>query len=279
MMDPLILADPGLKVSEPKPSGLIIGLGNPGDAYSAHRHNIGIQVVEALARTHGLTFSRQKSMRARVASGRIGGQPVLLAKPLTFMNLSGRAAGRLCRAHEVPLGRLRLRPEGGSGGHKGMRSIIEALGTQAFPRLRVGIDRPPGGTDPADYVLQPFTEEEKSQLTEIVERAVQAIECWLAEGMILSGLLPLIEEVPAYQQLIDNLQQLMDSLEQAPSEGMSPSSQVQGLDVISPARPYLLAALYRQLGRPIVLLTARAERVTSNRMLCPTSECPGHGRP
>ncbi len=198
MMDPLILADPGLKASDPKPLGLIIGLGNPGNEYCAHRHNIGIQIVEALARTHGLTFSRQKTMRARVASGQIGDQPVLLAKPLTFMNLSGRAAGRLCRAHEVPpermlvvlddldlpLGRLRLRPEGGSGGHKGMRSIIQALGTQAFPRLRVGIDRPEGGTDPADYVLQPFTEEEKLQLTEIVDRAVQAIECWVAEGMV-----------------------------------------------------------------------------------------------
>jgi PTH1 family peptidyl-tRNA hydrolase len=114
------------------------------------------------------------------------------------MNLSGKTVGRLSRAHEIPskrilviyddldlpLGRLRLRPEGGSGGHRGMRSIIEALGTQAFPRLRVGIDRPPGRMDPADYVLQPFGEEEAALAGESVERAVAAVECWLSEGIV-----------------------------------------------------------------------------------------------
>ncbi len=177
---------------------LVVGLGNPGAEYARDRHNIGFQVVQALARAHGLTFTRHKGSKAQVAEGRVGHRPVLLAKPQTFMNLSGQAVGRLSRAHEIPpdqilvvyddldlpLGRLRLRPEGGSGGHKGMHSILEVLGTPLFPRLRVGIDRPPGRMDPADYVLQPFSDEEKPILTEAVERAVAAIECWLAEGIV-----------------------------------------------------------------------------------------------
>jgi PTH1 family peptidyl-tRNA hydrolase len=177
---------------------LIVGLGNPGPEYAAHRHNVGFQIVEALARTHGLAFSRQKYMKARVARGQIGDGSVLLVKPQTFMNLSGRAVARLHRAHEIPperilvvyddldlpLGRLRLRSEGGSGGHKGIHSIIEALGTQAFPRLRVGIDRPPGNVDPAEYVLQPFDEDQKPLHVEMISRAMAAIECWLADGVV-----------------------------------------------------------------------------------------------
>ena len=177
---------------------LIVGLGNPGSEYAGHRHNIGFQVVEALARSHGLAFSRQKRMKAYVAAGLIDGRSVVLAKPQTYMNLSGQAVGRLRRAHEIPLnqmlivyddldlplGRLRMRAEGGSGGHKGMRSIIEALGEQRFPRLRVGIDRPPGKTDPADYVLQPVGKIEACVLAQSVDRAVAAVECWLNEGIV-----------------------------------------------------------------------------------------------
>jgi peptidyl-tRNA hydrolase, PTH1 family len=177
---------------------LVVGLGNPGDEYALHRHNIGFRVVDALARAHGLGFSRVKAARARVAEGRIGGRPVLMAKPQTFMNLSGQTVARLSRTHSIPpesilvvyddldlpLGRLRLRPDGGSGGHKGMRSIIESLGTQSFPRLRVGIDRPPGRMDPADYVLRPFDDEQKALLAGVVERAVAAVELWLAVGIV-----------------------------------------------------------------------------------------------
>jgi PTH1 family peptidyl-tRNA hydrolase len=176
---------------------LIVGLGNPGNEYTAHRHNIGFRVVDALAGAHGLTYERRKDARARVAEGELAGHPVLLAKPQTFMNLSGNAVARLSRTHEIPperilvvyddldlpLGRLRLRSEGGSGGHKGMRSIIDALGSGSFPRLRVGIDRPPGKMDPADYVLQPFDKEQIPILDETVVRAVAAIECWLEEGI------------------------------------------------------------------------------------------------
>jgi PTH1 family peptidyl-tRNA hydrolase len=177
---------------------LVAGLGNPGPEYADHRHNIGFQVVEILARSHGLTFSRRKAIRAHVAEGRIAGRAVLLAKPQTYMNLSGRSVGRLQRDYEIPpeqilivyddldlpVGRLRMRPEGGSGGHKGMRSIIDVLGTRAFPRLRVGVDRPPGRMDPAEYVLRPFDKEQQALLDEILERAVAAVECWLVDGIV-----------------------------------------------------------------------------------------------
>lgn len=172
---------------------LIVGLGNAGAEYNTHRHNVGFLIIDALARAHGLTFSRRKAMRAHMAKGQICEKPVVLAKPQTFMNLSGRAVGRLNRAYDVsleqilvvyddldlPLGRLRFRPQGGSGGHKGMRSIIDSLGTQDFPRLRVGIDRPPGRMDPADYVLQPFDADQRALLPRVVEASVAAIECWL----------------------------------------------------------------------------------------------------
>lgn len=177
---------------------LIFGLGNPGSEYADHRHNVGVQVVDALARVHDVVFSREKGAKAHVAKASIRGRSVLLAKPKTFMNQNGRAASRLCRHHQIPpermlvvyddldlpLGRLRLRPEGGSGGHRGMRSIIDSLGTHAFPRLRVGIDRPPGRMDPAEYVLQPFAEDELTCLKAVLERAVAAVECWLAEGIV-----------------------------------------------------------------------------------------------
>lgn len=191
-------AQPGEQGSDVDLPALIVGLGNPGSEYANHRHNIGFRVVDSLATTHDLRFVRHKGSKAHVAEGRIGERPVCLAKPQTFMNLSGQAVGRLSRSYEIPpaqilvvyddldlpLGRLRLRPEGGSGGHKGIRSIIDTMGTQAFPRLRVGIDRPPGRMDPADYVLQPFSAVEESLVTEAIERAVSAIECWLAEGII-----------------------------------------------------------------------------------------------
>lgn len=182
------------------PAVLVIGLGNPGTEYSAHRHNIGFRVVETLARAHELTFSRQKRAKARVADGQIRGRQVILAKPQTYMNMSGTAVSRLSRAFDIPperilvvfddldlpLGRLRLRPEGGSGGHKGMRSIIQSLGTQGFPRLRVGIDRPPGRRDPADYVLEPFSEDEERSLAGVTEAASAAIESWIADGITVA---------------------------------------------------------------------------------------------
>ncbi len=182
------------------PLSLIVGLGNPGSEYADHRHNIGFQILQALAGMHGLSFTRHKKARARVAEGQIRGRPVLLAKPQTFMNLSGRSVRRLSHEREIPpdrvlvvcddldlpLGRLRIRSKGGSGGQKGLRSIIDSLDSQDFARLRVGIGRPSGGVDPTEYVLQPFADEEKILLAETVHRAVEAVESWLADGIVVT---------------------------------------------------------------------------------------------
>lgn len=185
-------------VAAPAPLVLIVGLGNPGPEYAKHRHNIGFQIVQELADRHALSFARHKKAQARVAEGEIEARPVLLAKPQTFMNLSGKSVRRLSRDYQIPpermlvvcddldlpLGRLRIRPQGGSGGQKGMRSIIESLGSQDFARLRVGIGRPPGSLDPAEYVLLPFAAEDKPLLAETIGRAVEAVESWLAEGIV-----------------------------------------------------------------------------------------------
>lgn len=175
---------------------LIIGLGNPGARYARNRHNVGARCLLRLAAAHNLQFGRRQK-NARVARGEIGGQPVLLAIPQTFMNESGRAVAPLVRFYRIPLERLlviyddldlplgaiRLRPDGGSGGHRGMQSVIEHLGTQKFPRLRIGIGRPPGKMDPADYVLQDFSPEEEPVVEEAIERAIAAIQAWLVEGL------------------------------------------------------------------------------------------------
>jgi PTH1 family peptidyl-tRNA hydrolase len=175
---------------------LIVGLGNPGRAYAANRHNAGFHCVDRLARVHGLDFGRRQR-QARVASGVVGGRRVVLAKPQTFMNRSGQSVASLVRFYKVPLERvlivyddldlpqgvIRLRPQGGSGGHRGMRSIIQQVGSQDFPRLRVGIGRPPGRMDPADYVLQDFSSQEMPLMDQAIERSVRAIETWLVEGI------------------------------------------------------------------------------------------------
>jgi len=178
---------------------LIVGLGNPGRRYARHRHNIGFRCLDRLAARHGLAFDRVQH-RALLALGSIADRAVVLAKPQTFMNESGRAVAPLVHAYQVPLERLlvvyddldlppgtiRLRPEGGSGGHRGMRSIIEALGSQDFPRLRVGIGRPPGRMDPADYVLQDPSPEEEELFDQVCDRVAEAIHCWLTEGITLA---------------------------------------------------------------------------------------------
>jgi PTH1 family peptidyl-tRNA hydrolase len=174
---------------------LIVGLGNPGRKHARNRHNAGFLTVDRLARGHGLTFARRKG-KAKIAEGIIAGQRVILAKPQTYMNLSGESVAKLARFFKIPsqrvlvvyddldlpLARLRLRPDGGAGGHKGIRSIIERLGTQAFPRLRVGIGRPVHG-DPVDFVLQDFTADEWTDVEAALDRAVEAIEHWLSHGI------------------------------------------------------------------------------------------------
>lgn len=182
---------------------LIVGLGNPGRKYAHNRHNVGFQCLDRLAQAHGLSFgsgvlSRAKGRQAKasLALGKIADVRVVLARPLTYMNLSGQAVRQLVSFYklsledilaiyddlDLSLGTIRLRPEGGSGGHKGMRSIIEALGSHAFPRLRVGIGRPPDN-DAVSYVLSDFTADEQITLESVYERIVAAVELFLREGI------------------------------------------------------------------------------------------------
>jgi len=175
---------------------LIAGLGNPGREYAANRHNVGFQCLDRLAARHRLHFGRVQS-NALITSGRIGERGVVLAKPQAFMNVSGRPVAALARFYQValtdllvvyddidlPFGMLRLRMEGSAGGHNGMRSIIEHLGTQAFPRLRLGIGRPPGRRKAAGYVLENFSRAEAAEMEDTYARAVDAIETWLRDGI------------------------------------------------------------------------------------------------
>lgn len=175
---------------------LIVGLGNPGRVYRSNRHNIGFMIVDALARSEGAQLKKAQ-MQAIITDLRLESQRVYLAKPQTFMNHSGQAVASLTRYFRIPhanllvvyddldlpLGMLRMRPEGGSGGHHGMQSIIQHLGTTAFPRLRAGIGRPTGSMDPADYVLQDFTPHEKPWVDQVIEQAVSCCRRYLAEGI------------------------------------------------------------------------------------------------
>jgi PTH1 family peptidyl-tRNA hydrolase len=183
------------------PLKMIVGLGNPGAEHAANRHNVGFQAADLFAARHGLKFDKVQK-RARTALGRVqlpagwSGR-VLLVKPLTYMNASGEAVGPLARFYKVapadllvifddldlPVGRIRLRPGGGSSGQKGVKSVIQSLGAEEFPRVRVGIGRPPGQMDPAAYVLQPFSADQEAEMALVRPRVVEAIEEWLAQGI------------------------------------------------------------------------------------------------
>jgi PTH1 family peptidyl-tRNA hydrolase len=175
---------------------LIVGLGNPGPKYRQNRHNVGFLCVDALAKAHRLSFTGLKA-RARIARGVILGHPVILAKPMTFVNESGWAVRGLMARHsygpsdilvvhddlDLPQGRIRLRPQGSAAGHKGVQSIIDALATTEFARLRVGIGRPPAGVEVVDYVLSDFSEDELAAMTTVYEQAVAAMETILRLGI------------------------------------------------------------------------------------------------
>lgn len=182
---------------------LIVGLGNPGKEYAETRRNIGFWTMNRLARRHGIDFS--SAGKASLAEGTIDGQRVALAKPRVFVNESGPVVWSLVKRLEIddasellvvrddidlPQGKLRLRPSGGSGGHKGVKSIIDAVGSDQFPRLRIGIGRPVVQGKPswepdhvADYVLSDPSSHEKDILDKAVERAMDAIEMAIAEGL------------------------------------------------------------------------------------------------
>jgi PTH1 family peptidyl-tRNA hydrolase len=175
---------------------LVVGLGNPGRRYAQTRHNIGFAVSDDLARRAGVAFEhgRANALTARVG---LGAGSVLLVKPLTMMNLSGEAVAGLAHFYKIdtpdilvvaddvnlPLGRLRLRARGSAGGHNGFKSIIALLGTEEFPRLRIGVGRGDTRRELADHVLATFDEDEAPDVTESVARAADAVECFIAEGI------------------------------------------------------------------------------------------------
>ncbi|MGD9002495.1 MAG: aminoacyl-tRNA hydrolase, partial [Anaerolineae bacterium] len=164
--------------------------------YAGNRHNVGFRCVERFASSHGLSVDRRQK-RASLSLGTVFERSIILAKPCTFMNRSGSAVAALVRFYRVPLDRLlvvyddldlplgamRMRPTGGSGGHRGMRSIINQLGRREFARLRIGIGRPPGRMDPADYVLQNFSADERPVVDTVLEQGAAAVEAWLRDGI------------------------------------------------------------------------------------------------
>jgi PTH1 family peptidyl-tRNA hydrolase len=175
---------------------LVVGLGNPGPRYAATRHNAGFLVVGLLAERMGGRFKAHKG-RADVLEGRLGGVPVVLAAPRSFMNESGGPVVSVARFYKVPVesivvvhdeldlpfGALRLKRGGGDGGHNGLRSTTASLGTNEYLRVRFGIGRPPGRQDPADYVLRDFGAAERKDLGFHVDRAADAIELLLSDGL------------------------------------------------------------------------------------------------
>jgi len=174
---------------------VVLGLGNPGKKYEQTRHNLGFMVVDRLALENGVAPKRKK-YHSLIGDWQRNGETVLLVKPQTYMNHSGVAVRSLCSGlrkeakdlivvHDdvdLSFGRIRIRQKGGAGGHRGVISILEALGDQNFLRVRVGVGRPPRGIDPADYVLEPFLPEEGTLLEDVVSRAADAVETLLEKG-------------------------------------------------------------------------------------------------
>jgi peptidyl-tRNA hydrolase, PTH1 family len=179
-----------------KETFLIIGLGNPGREYRLNRHNIGFRAVDHLAKDLDIALGSVRN-KALIGQGHLSDFRVILAKPQTFMNLSGQSVAQLLRFYKIPLdkmlviyddldlplGTLRLRENGGSAGHKGMTSTIEQLGSNDFPRLRLGIGRPPGRMAVEDYVLQNFSEKEEELLSSLLDRSAEAVVSFIKNGM------------------------------------------------------------------------------------------------
>lgn len=170
---------------------VIVGLGNPGPQYAETRHNIGFLLVDLLAETYNLQF--RAKFQGLWTEGNVEGERLLLLKPQTFMNLSGRSVSELTNFYKVggdgllivqddmdlPLGKIRLRDQGSAGGHNGIRSILAELGTEKFWRLKLGVGRPPREWDPARYVLSPFAEDELGQLDDLLGRAEKVANLWI----------------------------------------------------------------------------------------------------
>ena len=176
---------------------LIVGLGNPGREYAGTRHNIGFMTLERLAKRLALDWQVNKKFTAHLAKGNQGDATLLLCQPQGYMNVSGKTVAPLARFYKIPadrifvvlddldlpLGTLRMRPSGGTGGHRGLESIRECLGTTEFPRLRIGIGRPAPARDVSGFVLGKFTEDESGQLEKVLEKAADQLECWMSRGL------------------------------------------------------------------------------------------------
>jgi peptidyl-tRNA hydrolase, PTH1 family len=188
------VAGPGIAVGGDR--HLIVGLGNPGPRYAGTRHNAGFLVADLLAERLGARFKAHKG-RCDVIEGRLGGTPAVLAKPKAYMNVSGGPVVSIARFYKVPIARiivvhdeldlpfgaLRLKRGGSDGGHNGLRSTTSALGSNDYTRVRFGIGRPPGRQDPADYVLREFAPAERKELAVLIDRAADAVELLLAQGL------------------------------------------------------------------------------------------------
>lgn len=176
---------------------LIVGLGNPGRRYKNCRHNIGIRTISGLAREYKIKLRSDKYALYKEGRGKIAGRDFLLAYPLAFMNLSGESVHRLVKKYKIPLadllvvcddldleiGNIRIRPHGSSGGHKGIKSIIEHLKSETFARLRIGIGRPTSKIDIKDFVLSKFNLEETELIVQALHRAIQCSKVWLSQGI------------------------------------------------------------------------------------------------
>ncbi|XP_042490136.1 peptidyl-tRNA hydrolase, chloroplastic isoform X2 [Macadamia integrifolia] len=180
---------------KPKP-WLLVGLGNPGKKYQGTRHNVGFEMIDTIAEAEGISISSVK-FKALFGKGFIGHVPVMLAKPQTFMNASGESIGSIVSYYKIPLkqvlvvfddmdlplAKLRLLPKGGHGGHNGMRSVIDHFkGSRDFPRLRIGIGRPPGKVDSVNFVLQSFNRQEREELDFTFQKGLEAVRILLLEG-------------------------------------------------------------------------------------------------
>ena len=176
---------------------LVVGLGNPGDRYASSRHNIGARVVERLSQRWGRRLRKVRFLAAEAAEGKLGGETVWLLRPAAFMNVSGPPVASFARKRKVDVdrivachdeidlsfGSLKLKQGGSTAGHNGLRSLVQALGDDGFHRVRLGVGRPPGREDPADYVLEPFAKRERDEADLLVEKAADAVETLIREGL------------------------------------------------------------------------------------------------
>jgi len=175
---------------------LVVGLGNPGSKYENTRHNIGFDCLQKLHASMG-SITVQSKFESQIAKGSLGSHDVVLAWPMTYMNCSGRAVAQIARFYKIPtdfilvvcddlslpLGKLRLRKGGSSGGQKGLDDVLKALGTQDVPRLRIGIDATPENRQTVDYVLSKFSKKEREVVEESLVLALDAVQCWTNDGI------------------------------------------------------------------------------------------------